>query len=93
MTIEDVDWILRFPSDELVMSAETLAQVQAAIAATALLAEGVKYRNSIDPENGRMTKVPDKLADRALTIQPCSLGLVSIRVKGKQKAAVYFPVA
>ncbi len=89
MTLEDVDWLLRMPSDELQMSPETLAQVQSAIANAKTLAEGIKYRETRD-DAGRQVKIPYTLADRKLTVIPSTSGLVSIYVRGVLAVAVYF---
>lgn len=92
MTLDEVDWILRMPSDELQMSPETLAQLQSAITGPTVMvrAEGVHYRETRD-DNGRQVKVPHQIADRRLTLVPGEpVGFISIRVRGQQVVAVYF---
>lgn len=98
MTIEDIDWLLRYPSDELVMSEEMWNQVQAAIS-TSPRFTGVRVETSkhLD-ENQRLVTKPNTLADRRVTIQtpednpiePVYRRGIKIRVKGETRVTVYF---
>lgn len=92
MTIEDVDWMLRYPSDELVMSRETFNQLQAAITASNRDQHLLQHTRGMD-DTGRTTSQPATLADRKLTFIPGSIDsetAVTFRVKGIMKARVVF---
>lgn len=91
MTIEDVNWLLRYPSDELVMSQETLNKINAAIGSAKYLTEQVHYSTGLDGA-GRMKREPSTLADRKLTMnREMRSGEINIRVKDKPLVWVYFP--
>lgn len=87
MTIEDVDWILRFPSDELVLSQESLNQVEAAIAASRQVNHRV-VRKPVHESSGRRAMVPDTLSGRKLTIVP-GYEAITMRVKGRDAVSVH----
>lgn len=93
MTIEDVDWMLRYPSDELLMTRETFNQVQAAISEANRDQHLLVNTRGMD-DAGRLTSQPSTLADRRLTFLPSSPAAdnaVTFRVKGIMKARVVFP--
>lgn len=98
MTIEDVDWILRFPCDELVMPAEMLNRIQNAIAIANRPGIGVKNYVGVDAEGRRVTR-PIELAGRKLTIKALgpewhdcitSVNEIHFLVKGERKVSVLF---
>jgi hypothetical protein len=90
MTIEDVDWLLRYPSDELVMSRETFNQMQAAIGA-ANRDQHLLVSTKTMMENGRLESTPATLADRKLTLTgPTETPQVTLRTRGRATAKVEF---
>ncbi len=90
MYVEDVDWLLRYPSDELVMHPEMLTRIQNAITACKAVRAKVIYHDTYD-QNQRLVRIPYELADRKLTLLPeMNRWAIAINVKGEQKSLVVF---
>lgn len=93
MNNEDVAWVLRMPSDELIMTVETLNRVQAAIAAAKGIFPRVK-QDTLTSANERASSGNPTLCDRKITIIPSELHLgmdtIVIRAKGIALVSVTF---
>jgi hypothetical protein len=89
MTIDTVDWILRFPSDELRMRPEMLNRINATIAASKGLPPKIIMEHGIDDETGRRVVRSQRIADRELTIvTTLPTDRIEICVKGETQVAV-----
>lgn len=90
MTIEDVDWLLRYPCDEIALSSDTLAQVNATIANSKMHTESVSYRTSSDT-TGRQVRTPHTLAGKQITVLPqIGHGQIELGIKGISVVKVSF---
>ena len=94
MRFEDVDWLLKYPAEELVMSNETLNMINAALAASALQQPGggVQYSSTMGGD-GRWVRRPESIAGRKLSIAELTPGCVRFRVEDRDVAAVCFVTA
>lgn len=97
MTIEDVEWMLRYPCDEMLLPVETLNKINALISNSGRVAAGVQYITNYDA-NQRPVRTASTLAERKLTMAPLTgefydSDVVSLSTRGIVKVCVVFPIS
>lgn len=91
MTIEDVDWLLRYPCDEIRLTQSTLNHVSAVISGSGRMGIGVQYRRGYDKDQ-RATSELDTIAGRKITLvrSPTGYGF-ELMTRNALCAVVAFP--